>query len=300
MPPEPAMNNTAASISLSEAEKHCRSYLSHYENFPLKSVFFPREKYQDLANVYAFCRYSDDLGDEGGIDTEEGRIDAVRKLDDWAEDLSKCPDGIPEHPILIALQKTIGKFDLPLAPFLDLISAFRQDQVKLRCQTFEELLNYCQKSANPVGRIYLMLFGIREEKLFSLSDKICTALQLANFWQDVSRDYKKGRIYIPLEDFARFGYTEKALSDGIFNRNFQELMIFESDRTYRLFKEGSALENFLDRRLKLEIRLFRLGGETVLRKISAIKHDVINHRPVISKLDKAGIFLRALTTTWFR
>jgi len=175
-----------------------------------------------------------------------------------------------------------------------LISAFRQDQTKQRYSTFGELLDYCERSANPVGRIYLMLFGIRDERWFELSDKICTGLQLANFWQDVSEDIKKERIYIPQEDFERFGYLERQLEEGIFNRNFRELMMFEAERTAGLFDEGSELESLLTSRLKLEVRLFRLGGEKVLDKIAGFGYNVIDQRPVISKIDKFYIFIKAL------
>ena len=292
------MKDKSSSASLAAAERYCRSYLSHYENFPLKSIFFPRDKFQDLANIYAFCRYSDDLGDEGEIEGETGRIAAARKLDEWEKDLLKCPGGNPDHPILTALQKTLGRYDLPLKPFRDLISAFRQDQSRLRYSVFDELTDYCLRSANPVGRIYLMLFGIRDEERFALSDKICTGLQLANFWQDVSADIKKGRIYIPQEDFERFGYLERQLEEGIFNQNFRELMKFETERTARFFSEGAELENLLSSRLRLEVKMFRLGGEKVLRKIAGLGFNVIDQRPVIGKFDKLIIFVKALTYTW--
>jgi len=199
---------------------------------------------------------------------------------------------------LIALHETMAKLDMPLKPFRDLISAFRQDQTKQRYITFGELLDYCKRSANPVGRIYLMLFGIRDERWFELSDKICTGLQLTNFWQDVSVDIKKGRIYLPQEDLESFGYLERQLEEGIFNQKFRELMNFEVERTSGLFREGSELESLLPSRLKLEVRLFRLGGEKVLDKISGIGYDVVSRRPVISKFDKFIIFMKALISIW--
>ena len=249
---------------------------------------------QDLANFYAFCRFSDDLGDKGNVDTAAGKDTALKNLDAWDNELDQCFQGNPQHPIYIALKETIDKYHLPPEPFRDLISAFKQDQVKQRYETFEELLDYCRRSANPVGRIYLMLFGFNESRRFELSDKICTALQLANFWQDASIDLKLGRIYLPAEDLKMFGVCEDDLFDMNVNESFKRLINYECERTEVLFKEGAKLESILPRRIAFEVRLFRRGGEMVLKKIKKLNYDVLTRRPVIGKANKAGIFLKAL------
>jgi squalene synthase HpnC len=246
---------------------------------------------QDLANIYAFCRYSDDLGDEGEVASPEGRRNAWKRLDEWEKDLDRCATGTPEHLILLALQDTIRKNQLPLEPFRDLISAFKQDQVKFRYETFDELLDYCRLSANPVGRIYLMMFGLTDERFFAPADKICTALQLTNFLQDVKRDLDKGRVYLPQEDMRSFDYSEEELFNREFNINMESLMMFEIERTRKLFKEGAELEKMLNKKLAFEIALFRKGGETILNKIERIGYDVFKTRPVLTKWDKVKIFL---------
>ncbi|MBL7190613.1 squalene synthase HpnC [bacterium] len=280
--------------SLQDAEKYCRSFAGHYENFTVGSLLFPKSKRTDLTNIYAFCRFSDDLGDEGEVDTTEGRINARHALDVWEEDLIRCYESSPRHPILTALQRTIRKHNLPSQLFCDLISAFRQDQSVLRYETFDELLDYCRRSADPVGRIYLMLFNLRDEELFRLSDKICTALQLTNFWQDAARDLNKGRIYIPSEDMKNFGLTEADLHEFKDKPEFKSLIRFEVERTWRMFAEGSELDGRLPKRLAFEVRLFRLGGESILNKIKKIDYEVLTKRPVLSKGQKGMIFMKTL------
>jgi squalene synthase HpnC len=192
------------------------------------------------------------------------------------------------------LQKTINRFQLPPEPFRDLISAFIQDQEVLQYQSFEELLEYCRRSANPVGRIYLMLFNIKDDVAFALSDKICTALQLTNFWQDLCSDLFRGRIYLPLEDLKSQGYSLDDLFNKAYNQNFRQLMKFEVDRTRELFREGSELEKLLPNKIKFYIRLFRRGGEEILEKIKKIDFNVFLHRPTLSRWDKFRIFTSSL------
>ncbi len=277
--------------SLEESEKFCRDLCSHYENFTVGSLLFPRKMRQDLANFYAFCRYSDDLGDEGDALSESGRQNKIQKLNAWNAELFKCYDGHPEHHIFIALRKTILKYKIPPEPLQDLISAFIQDQTKQRYATFEELLEYCRFSANPVGRVYLMLFGYNDENLNRSADKICTALQLTNFWQDIARDLDKGRIYIPLEDMKKYNYSEDDLKAKKYNENFRILLEFELNRTFEMFNEGSILENYLPSDIAFEVTLFRRGGEAILRKIEKQNYTVLKSRPVLTKFDKLKIFL---------
>ena len=280
--------------SLEEAEEYCQSVCRHYENFTVGSLLFPKNMRQDLANIYAFCRISDDLGDEGDTLSEVGRLKASEQIERWEEELKSCFRVTPKHPVFVALRRTVEKYELPMEPFRDLISAFKQDQAKFQYDTYEELLDYCRRSANPVGRLYLMLFGKNEEKLSELSDYICTGLQLTNFWQDVERDLKIGRIYIPLEDMEHYGYSIKELHNRTFNRNFRNLLAFQVERTFELFKHGSELEDRVSKKLALEIRLFRKGGERILRKIQALDYNVFRKRPVLSRLEKWRLFIEAL------
>ena len=283
--------------SLEEAESYCRRISEHYENFTVGSLFFPKKMRQDLTNFYAFCRYSDDLGDEGDTLSADGRQKAAAKLDVWTDELELCDGGKPSHPILIALQGTIQKYNLPLEPFRNLIEAFKQDQFKQRYSSYEGLLEYCRHSANPVGRIYLMLFGYREESMFQLSDKICSGLQLTNFWQDVSVDLQKGRIYLPIEDIQKFGCSIHEIERKKYDSRFRKLMKFEVDRTWNLFKEGADLEKALPKKLALEIKLFRKGGEAVLKKIERMNYNVLIKRPALTGINKGSIFLKTIIST---
>ncbi|MBI1884612.1 MAG: squalene synthase HpnC [Chlamydiae bacterium] len=269
-------------MTVEEAFQYCEALArSHYENFTVVSYLVPRGKRQDLYSVYAFCRWSDDLGDEIGNPQE-----SLRLLNLWLEELNTCLDEKPRHPVFIALRETIRKYDLPLKPFQDLIHAFKMDQEKQHYQDFGELLHYCQHSANPVGRIFLMLFGYRDEERFLLSDATCTALQLTNFWQDIPIDLKKGRIYIPLEDMARFHYCENELATHTFNHSFVRLMKFEIDRSRTLFQKGLGLIPKIRPRVQLDIELFNRGGLSILKAIEQNHYDVFTQRPTLSKFSK--------------
>ena len=262
-----------------EARGYCeRLAKSHYENFLVAGVFCPKPLRQHFYNVYAYCRISDDLGDEIG-DTQHSLI----LLDWWERELDGMYRGEPRHPVFVALQDTVAKFGIPADPFRNLLTAFRQDQVTPRYPTYEDLLGYCVNSANPVGRLVLYLCGYNDEERLALSDKTCTALQLANFWQDVIRDLPKGRIYIPMEDIERFRYTEAALLERKFTPEFAELMRFEVDRTRELFAEGAKLGALVDRRVRLDVEMFSRGGLEVLRLIEAQGYDVLTSRPSVSK-----------------
>ena len=252
---------------------------THYENFTVVSWLLPREKQDHMYAVYAFCRFVDDLGDE-----HEG--DRLQALDEWERDLLRCYEGRPHHPYMVGLQNTIQEFDIPREPFLKLIEANRMDQRVTRHPTYADLDFYCQHSANPVGHLVLYVFGHRDPERQRLSDYTCTALQLANFWQDVSRDYAMGRIYLPLEDMERFGYTEDELARGVVTDGFRGLMAFEVDRARGLFREGLKLVDALDGHLQLDIALFSRGGMGVLNAIERQGYDVLSKRPALSKAAK--------------
>jgi len=274
--------------TVEQAERWTRRLArSHYENFLVVSWLLPRRLHQPMFNVYAYCRTVDDLGDEA-----EG--DRLALLDDWQGQLEACFQGQAEHPILIALVETVRQYNLPIEPFQRLIQANRQDQVVNRYETYADVLDYCQYSANPVGRLVLMLFGYRDECRFKLSDATCTALQLANFWQDVARDYQLGRIYIPLEDMRRFGCTESQLASGTFDASWRALMEFEVERARELFRTGEQLVPLVDRRLQVDLRLFTLGGLEILNRIEAQGYDVLSRRPTVGAWRQIGLLARAI------
>ena len=276
--------------SLTEAQEYCRRLArSHYENFPVASWFLPRELRQHFYNVYAYCRISDDLGDEVG-DPEV----SLQLLDQWGTELDACYSGYARHPVFVALGETIRKFDIPRQPFADLLKAFRQDQTVTRYASFDDVVGYCQYSANPVGRLVLYLCGYRDAERQALSDCTCTALQLANFWQDVSRDYAKGRIYLPLEDLSRLGVVEADIPAQKNTAKFRDLIRFEVERTRDWFRRGYPLVGKVDRKLAIDLELFTRGGEAVLRAIERQNYSVLGRRPAISKLRKLSLLGRAL------
>jgi len=262
---------------------------SHYENFVVVSFRQPRRIRDALASIYAYCRLADDLADSGD---DPGH--AIAAIDCWENDFDKALQGSPSHPILESVTVTIRSFDLPVQPFRDLLTAFRQDQKLHRYQTFQELLNYCRFSASPVGRIVLALFGYRDERLHPASDAICTGLQLANFWQDVDRDGANGRIYIPLEDLSAFGVTEEDIASRRFDDSFRQLIAFEVERTRGLLEEGKALLRDVGRNLRWEIEMFRRAGIAVLDCIERAEFDILYHRPTISRLKKMSIAIASL------
>ena len=262
----------------------------HYENFHVVSVLLPKRLHQDFYNVYAFCRWSDDLGDELG-DTNEG----LRLLQWWRGELHALYRGEkPSHPVFVALAETIQRHKLPMAPFDDLIRAFVQDQTVTRYADWDGVLGYCVNSANPVGRLVLLLCGYRDEERFRRSDATCTALQLANFWQDVTVDLQKDRVYLPLHLFARHGYTVEELSALRFTPAFRAVMVDAVNYAQRLFEEGLPLVQLLDRRLGLDIDLFSRGGMKVLDKIRAQDYNVLQSRPAVTKAERVGLLLASL------
>lgn len=277
-------------MNVAEAQHYCAQLArSHYENFHVVTFLLPAELQQDFYNVYAYCRWSDDLGDETGDPQRSTQL-----LNLWKQQLEECYAGRSSHPVFVALEGTIRKHDIPPEPFRDLIHAFLQDQEVSVYPTFDDLLGYCRYSANPVGRLVLYLCGYRDEARQRLSDLTCTALQLANFWQDVRVDLEKNRIYIPLEDMARFGYSEELLRALRFTPEFRELMRFEVARARDLFEQGQPLCGMVDRRLSSDIELFTAGGLEILRMIEQQDYDVLTRRPALGGRQKLKLLAGAI------
>jgi squalene synthase HpnC len=287
LPPEYAIPLQAP--SLAAAQDYCRQLArSHYENFSVTSWFLPQRLRQHFFNVYAYCRISDDLGDEVG-----NRTASLQMLDQWESELLACYAGSPRHPVFVALAETVQKFEIPQQTFADLLTAFRQDQRLMRYETFPDLLSYCHYSANPVGHLVLYLCGYRDAERQALSDCTCTALQLANFWQDVSVDYSKGRIYLPMEDLRRFYVSEQDIAAQRNTARFCDLMHFEVDRARDWFERGLPLIGKVDRELAIDVELFSRGGQEVLNAIEAQGYNVLGRRPAISRARKLGLVARA-------
>ena len=261
----------------------------HYENFHVVSVLLPKKLHQDFYNVYAFCRWADDLGDEIG-DTAE----SLRLLAWWRSQLHAMCAGQAQHPVFVALAATVREFSLPVQLFDDLIRAFEQDQTVTRYRNFDQLFQYCRYSANPVGRLVLGLCGYRDAERQALSDATCTALQLANFWQDVTVDLEKNRIYLPLDLLEAHGYPIEALFARRFDERFRAAMQEAVNVTRELFLRGLPLADSVDRRLAIDLELFSRGGLRVLEKIEHQGCDVLASRPAISKLERVGLLLGAL------
>src|SRR6202158_4059326 len=261
----------------------------HYENFNVVSWLLPKELHRHFHNVYAYCRWADDLGDEVP-DTAR----ALELLHWWERELDACYEGKPSHPVFIALRETITAKDIPKQPFADLLKAFRQDQTVKRYPNWDAVLGYCVYSANPVGRLVLYLRGYRDEQRQRLSDATCTALQLANFWQDVSRDLEKGRIYIPMDAAASHGLRESEITGHQFSDRYASLMKELIAYTRRLFAQGMPLAKMVDGRLSVDLEMFRRGGLAVLDAIESMGYDTLHHRPAVSKVKQAGLLGRAL------
>ena len=279
----------AQAPSLQQANAYCeRLARSHYENFSVATWFLPKSLRQHFYNVYSYCRISDDLGDETG-DTSA----SLQLLDEWEQELEACYQGSPRHPVFVALAATVRQFNIPKQTFADLLTAFRQDQRVTRYQTFDDLLRYCRYSANPVGHLVLYLGGYRDDERQSLSDFTCTALQLANFWQDVSPDYEKGRIYLPLEDLRNHGVGESDIAHKNNSAQFIEMMRFEVQRAREWFERGLPLVDQVSRDLAIDIELFSRGGQEILNAIERQNYAVLGNRPAISKARKLALVARA-------
>jgi len=276
---------------VADAERYTRRLATgHYENFNVVSWLLPRHLHQHFYNLYAYCRWADDLGDEI---PDSGK--AIALLNEWDRELRNCYAGEASHPVFIALRKTISELNIPIEPFSDLLVAFRQDQTVHRYATWSDVYGYCRYSANPVGRLVLYLCGYRDADRQRLSDATCTALQLANFWQDVTRDLEKGRVYIPLEALAAHGLTEEDIVQRRFDARYVSLMKELVARTRQLFAEGMPLARRVDSTLRVDIEMFSRGGIAVLDAIESIGYNTIERRPSISKSKQFSLLLRALS-----
>ena len=262
----------------------------HYENFPVASFFLPRARRPYIAAIYAFARIADDMADEGTAPPEE----RLRNLNDWEAKLHAAVGGKADHPVFIALAETASAKGIPPKLFTDLIAAFRMDVTRSRYRSFSDLLGYCRLSANPVGRLVLHVFDDADERKMALSDQICTALQLANFWQDTSVDMKKGRIYAPLEDLERFHYTEDEFCRGVEDERFRDLVRFEVERTRKLFMDGKPLLRDVTPELQFELALTWNGGMAILRKVEQSGYAVFTKRQHLSLLNKLSVLGSAL------
>ncbi|HSB10012.1 MAG TPA: squalene synthase HpnC [Blastocatellia bacterium] len=271
----------------------------HYENFPVGSVLIPKKLRKHFYSIYAFARIADDFADEGYGQghTERERLDL---LDEWRGMLRDSVSCAAEHPVFVALAETRREFDLPPALFEDLLSAFAQDVTVRRYQSFDQLLDYCRRSANPIGRLVLLLFGYRDDQRLEWSDKICSALQLANHWQDVAIDLQKDRVYLPLEDLSRFELAVDDLASGRVDERFHRLMEFQVERARAMFDRGKPLCTSVTGRLGLELRSVWLGGMRILERIEGNGYDVFAHRPVITSADKLRILFVAASKGGFR
>jgi squalene synthase HpnC len=277
--------------TLQEARAWCKHLAeTHYENFHVASWFLPEALRPHFHAIYAYCRVSDDLGDEVG-NTQQ----SLALLDLWGRELDACYEGRARHPVFVALAETIRTCNIPKEPFADLLTAFRQDQTVTRYANMEEILQYCRYSANPVGRLVLYTCGYTDEERFCLSDATCSALQLANFWQDVKVDFAKDRVYIPQDDMQRFGVTDATIQQGIATPEFCALLKHEADFARDLFHQGLPLINRVDRDLAIDLDLFTRGGLEILNAIERRDYDVLSARPSISKRTKLQLALRAVS-----
>jgi len=276
----------ATAAAFRECERIARS---HYENFTLGSRLLPRHLRRHIAALYAFARTADDLADE-----ESDPVRALAGLDAWERELDACYAGTPHHPVFVALADTVRTVAIPVGPFRRLLTAFRMDVRFVGFETFDDLRHYCAHSANPVGHLVLHLFGHGDAERQARADDICTALQLTNFWQDLAVDLRKGRIYLPREDMARFGYTAEDLGRHALTPAFRDLMAFQCERTRGLFERGLALASMLDGTRGREIRLFAGGGLAILDRLEAVGYDAFTSRPTLSRWAKMSLVARSL------
>ena len=277
--------------TLEAARAYCKHLAeTHYENFHVASWFLPKALRPHFHSIYAYCRISDDLGDE-----VPDRAQALALLNLWGRELDACYEGRARHPVFVALAETIRACSIPKDPFADLLVAFRRDQTVTRFETMQDVLGYCHYSANPVGRLVLYACGEVNEENFRLSDLTCSALQLANFWQDVRVDYGKDRVYLPQADMRRFGVSDETIAAGIATQEFRALLRYEVEYTRKMFEDGLPLIGRVQRDLALDLDLFSRGGMEILRAIERRDYDVLSARPAITKSTKMQLALRALS-----
>ena len=279
-------------LSLRGSRRYCRRLARrHYENFTVASLLLPRRLRPHFHSIYAYCRWADDLADETG-----DSLQSLALLDWWERQLEECYQGRPSHPVFVALTDTVEQFDIPPDPFADLLVAFRQDQRVTRYETFDQLLEYCRYSANPVGRLVLYLGRCHDAERVRLADSICTGLQLANFWQDVASDWDRGRIYLPSAHCQRFGYDESRFARREFNESFRRLLAAEVAEAEGWLRRGLPLVGKVPGELRVDVSLFIHGGLAILESIRRQNYDVWSRRPVVSQSEK----LRLLARCWWR
>jgi squalene synthase HpnC len=266
----------------------------HYENFHVVSFLLPKHLHQDFYNVYSYCRWADDLADEIGNQAE-----SLRLLAWWSDELNAMYAGQAHHPVFVALSGTVKKYGIPQQPFADLVRAFIQDQTVTRYVDWAGVLDYCVYSANPVGRLVLYLCGYSDAERQKLSDSTCTALQLANFWQDVTVDQAKDRVYLPLDLLARYNYSVEELFARKFDERFRGIMHEAVDKARSFFEAGLPLARMVNRRLSVDLELFSRGGMCILDKIEKQGYDVLTRRPRISKLERVGLLLGVIARAPF-
>lgn len=266
--------------------------VNHYENFPVASVLLPRRLRPAVKAIYAFARSADDIADEGNA-SQEVRLEM---LDAYEVALVRIEAGlVAKSPMFQALDDVIRDYSLPIQPFRDLLSAFRQDVVTTRYGAFADLLDYSRRSANPVGTLMLHLYGEASEQNLRDSDAICSALQLINFWQDVDIDWKKGRVYLPMEDLARFGVMENQIDAATLDEAWRQMMQFEIDRTREMMLSGASLPTRLPGRIGWELRLVVQGGLRILERIEAVDYNIFHKRPKLNPLDWCVMGWRSLS-----
>lgn len=284
--------NRRQPVSVAAAQAYCRQLArSHYENFLVVSLLLPKPLRQHFYNVYAYCRWADDLADETASPAQ-----ALDLLAWWEGELERCYAGEASHPVFIALRQTIDDFAIPREPFHDLLIAFRQDQQQTRYATFADLLDYCRYSANPVGELVLYLGKSWWPQTAELSASICTGLQLANHWQDVARDFANGRVYLPQEDMQRYGVTEDDLKIVPATPAFRELLRFEVDRAEEYLRAGEPLCGLISSALRSQVRLFVRGGLAILQEIRKAEYDVLSKRPQVRKSQQIKLLLQCWLT----
>ena len=281
----------APPLTLAAAEAYCRELTKrHYENFTVASWMLPRDLRQPFANVYSYCRWADDLADEAASPQQ-----SLELLSWWETQLTDCyAQGKATHPVFIALRETIKRFKLPQEPLANLLIAFRQDQHTTRYDTFAELHEYCRYSANPVGRLVLALGECHTEETERLSDSICTGLQLANHWQDISRDYQRGRIYLPQQTLAEFDCSEQELGQRRATPELKRAIASEVARARTYFEAGKPLVGLVSRQIRLEVKLFLAGGLAILDAIERLDYDVLQRRPTVGKWQKIRLLMAAM------
>ncbi len=258
------------------------SSVDHYENFPVASFLMPRRLRKPVAAIYHFARAADDIADEGDLPNEK----RLRQLDEFRAELARITDNnTPHTPLFENLAMEVHQHALPMQPLYDLLDAFSQDVVKKRYTNFEELIDYCRLSANPVGNLLLHIYGEATPVNLAYSDAICTSLQLINFWQDVAKDYSIGRIYLPLDELTQYGVSEEQIAQGIADDEWRALMKFQVDRARAMMSSGKPLGTILTGRIGLEMRMIIAGGLRILDKLENAQYDMFRQRPVLKPFD---------------